>query len=101
MSGVSTKASARATSGRWRRHSPTTPRCISRVSIGSFVGRDAIAAAYRDQPPDDEVEISDPNKRDGMIVTRYAWRRDRCRQAGEMPISPRNAQIRKLVVRFD
>jgi steroid Delta-isomerase len=71
------------------------------VPVGPFVGRDAIAAAYRDQPPDDEVEIFDAEERDGMIVARYAWRRDEGRQAGEMRLSQRNGQIQKLVVTFD
>jgi hypothetical protein len=34
------------------------------------VGRDAIAAAYRDRPPDDEVEIVDAEERDCAIVAR-------------------------------
>jgi hypothetical protein len=71
------------------------------VPVGPFVGRDAIAAAYRDQPPDDEVQIFDAEERDGMIVARYAWRRDAGRQAGEMRLSQRNGQIQKLVVTFD
>ena len=69
--------------------------------VGPFVGRDAIGAAYRDQPPDDEVEIFDPKERDGVIVARYAWLRDEGRQAGEMRITQRNGQIQKLVVTFD
>ena len=71
------------------------------VPVGPFVGRDAISAAYRDQPPDDEVEIFDVDERDGVIVARYAWLRDEGRQAGEMRLSERNGQIQKLVVTFD
>jgi hypothetical protein len=71
------------------------------VPVGPFVGRDAIGAAYRDRPPDDEVEILDTEERDGFIVARYAWLRDEGRQAGEMRISQRNGQIQKLVVTFD
>jgi len=71
------------------------------VPVGPFVGRDAISAAYRDQPPDDEVEIFDADERDGVIVARYAWLRDEGRPAGEKRLSPRNGQIQKLVVTFD
>ena len=71
------------------------------VPVGPFIGREAIGAAYRDQPPDDEVEIFDPKERDGVIVARYAWLRDEGRQAGEMRITQRNGQIQKLVVTFD
>jgi steroid Delta-isomerase len=70
------------------------------VPVGPFVGRDAIAAAYRDQPPDDEVEIFDTEERDGMIVARYAWLRDEGKQSGEMRLTPRNGRIQKLVVTF-
>lgn len=68
---------------------------------GPFFGRDAIAAAYRGQPPDDEVEIFDPEERDGEIVARYAWLRDEGRQSGEMRLTPREGRIQKLVVTFD
>jgi hypothetical protein len=71
------------------------------VPVGPFLGRHAISAAYRDQPPDDEVEIFDAHERDGIIVARYAWLRDEGRQAGEMRLSQRNGQIQKLVVTFD
>jgi len=70
------------------------------VPVGPFVGRDAIAAAYRDQPPDDEVEIFDTEEREGMIVARYAWLRDEGKQSGEMRLTPRNGRIQKLVVTF-
>ena len=69
------------------------------VPVGPFVGRDAIDAAYREQPPDDEVEILGSEERDGVIVARYAWLRDG-RQAGEMRLTPRDGQIGKLVVTF-
>ena len=68
---------------------------------GPFFGRDAIAAAYREQPPDDEVEIFDSEERDGEIVARYAWLRDEGRQSGEMRLTPRDGRIQKLVITFD
>ena len=71
------------------------------VPAGPFLGRDAIEAAYREQPPDDEVEIIGSEERDGVVIARYAWRRDNGRQAGEMRLYPRNRHIRKLVVTFE
>ena len=68
---------------------------------GPFLGRDAIGAAYREQPPDDEIEIFDPEERDGEVVARYAWLRDEGRQSGEMRLTPREGRIQKLVVTFD
>jgi hypothetical protein len=70
------------------------------VPVGPFVGRLAIDAAYRDQPPDDEVEILGAEERDGVVVARYAWLRDHGRQAGEMRLTPRGGRIQKLVVTF-
>ena len=70
------------------------------VPAGPFVGRDAIDAAYREQPPDDEVEILGSEERDGVIVAGYAWLREEGRQAGEMRLTPRDGQIEKLVVTF-
>jgi steroid Delta-isomerase len=68
---------------------------------GPFYGREAIGEAYREQPPDDEIEIFDPAERDGEIVARYAWLRDEGRQSGEMRLTPRDGRIQKLVVTFD
>ena len=68
---------------------------------GPFHGRQAIDEAYREQPPDDEVQIFDPEERDGELVARYAWLRDEGRQSGEMRLTPRDGRIQKLVVTFD
>ena len=70
------------------------------VPVGPFVGREAIAAAYRDQPPDDEIEILGSDESDGIVLARYAWLRQNGRQAGEMRLTPHKGLIRKLVVTF-
>jgi steroid Delta-isomerase len=71
------------------------------VPVGPFIGRDAIAAAYRDQPPDDEVEILDTTEQDGVVVAAYAWLRDHGKRAGEMRLTRQDGRIKKLVVTFD
>jgi cysteine desulfurase/selenocysteine lyase len=72
------------------------------LPVGPFTGREAIAGAYRDQPPDDKLAISSATERaDGTIVTRYGWLRDAGREAGEMRISRRGDRIARLVVTFD
>ena len=71
------------------------------VPVGPFVGREAIATAYRDEPPDDEIEILGKTERDGMVVARYAWLRDHGKQAGEMRLTRQDGRIKKLVVTFD
>ena len=71
------------------------------VPAGPFHGRDAIAAAYREQPPDDEIEVLDAWEREGVIVARYAWRHDAGRAAGEMWLTREADRIAGLVVTFD
>jgi steroid Delta-isomerase len=70
------------------------------VPVGPFVGREAIAAAYRQQLPADEVEIIGKEERAGMIVARYAWLREHGKQAGEMWLTPQDGRIKRLVVTF-
>ena len=69
--------------------------------VGPFSGRDAIAAAYRARPPDDEINVLDAEERsDGSIVAAYAWRRGGAR-AGELRLSRDGNRISRLVVTFD
>ncbi|MFL6020029.1 MAG: EamA family transporter [Gaiellaceae bacterium] len=71
------------------------------VPAGPFVGKDAIAAAYRERPPDDELRILEERQTDGRIEARYAWLKEPDVAAGEMLLTPRDGAIRKLVVTFD
>jgi steroid Delta-isomerase len=75
------------------------------VPVGPFAGRQAIADAYRDQPPDDEVDLLGMARveADGTIETDYAWRRDAGRRSGRMLITPTadRAMITRLVVTFE
>ena len=43
------------------------------VPVGPFHGRDAIAEAYRAQPPDDELRLLEQREREGRAEARYAW----------------------------
>jgi cysteine desulfurase/selenocysteine lyase len=70
------------------------------LPVGPFVGRDAIDAAYREQPPDDEIgvlSVEEPD--DATVVGRYAWRRDGT--TGTMRIAHRDGEITALTVSFD
>jgi drug/metabolite transporter (DMT)-like permease len=71
------------------------------VPVGPFVGREAIAAAYREQPPDDELRVLEERQADGRIEARYAWLAEPEVAAGEMFLTPEDGAIRKLVVTFD
>jgi hypothetical protein len=71
------------------------------VPVGPFSGREKIAAAYREQPPDDEVLIFGVEEEDGRVVARYGWSREPGKQAGRMLVTPRDEKIAKLVVTFE
>ena len=71
------------------------------IPVGPFAGKDAIAAAYREQPPDDELRVLEERERDGRVEARYAWLREPEVAAGELLITPRAGRIEKLVVTFD
>lgn len=71
------------------------------VPVGPFLGREAIAEAYRLQPPDDEIEVLDVVRTGPEIGAVYAWRRDDGRRAGTMTIAPRGDRIARLLITFD
>ena len=71
------------------------------VPVGPFRGRDAIATAYREQPPDDEVRVLDAEERDdGAVLARYAWAKEPAVPAGEMRLTRAGDAIARLVVTF-
>ena len=71
------------------------------IPVGPFVGKEAIAAAYREQPPDDRLRVLEEREREGRVESRYAWLREPEIAAGELLITPRAGKIEKLVVTFD
>jgi hypothetical protein len=71
------------------------------IPVGPFSGRDAIAAAYREQPPDDELRVLEEREREDGVDARYAWLAEPDVAAGEMLITTDAGRIRRLVVTFD
>jgi steroid delta-isomerase len=71
------------------------------VPVGPFVGRDAIAQAYREQPPDDELDVLDVRRDGDTFIAGYAWRRRPDKRAGELRLTVDGALITRLVVTFD
>lgn len=71
------------------------------VPVGPFAGRDAIAQAYHEQPPDDELDVLDTRQDGNTIAAGYAWRRDRGKRAGELRLTVERGLITRLVVTFD
>ena len=71
------------------------------VPVGPFSGRDAIARAYRERPPDDEIETLDLREEGDRIAAGYAWRQEPGIRAGELRIRHDGQRILQLVVTFD
>jgi steroid delta-isomerase len=71
------------------------------IPVGPFHGRDAIAMAYRTQPPDDEIEILQAEQDgEGGVTASYAWRQRPGVPAGALVLLPRGERIARLVVRY-
>jgi steroid delta-isomerase len=71
------------------------------IPVGPFRGREAIAAAYRTQPPDDEIELLDVEQdSEGRVVAAYAWRKRPGVRAGALVLLPRDGRIARLVVHY-
>jgi steroid delta-isomerase len=64
------------------------------IPVGPFHGREAIASAYAEQPPDDAIVLLDS---DGT----YAWANEPEVPAGRMFLTERNGEIARLVIRYD
>ena len=71
------------------------------VPVGPFRGKRAIAEAYAQQPPDDEIVILRTRESgDELIVADYAWSAEPSSRAGSMILRLRDAQIDRLLVTF-
>ena len=80
---------------------PDAEMSFDGVPLGPFAGRDAIAAAYAAQPPDDEIRLLGEPRVDGDTgESDYAWAADG-RRAGRMILTARDGVIARLVVTFE
>ncbi len=71
------------------------------VPVGPFRGKEAIARAYAERPPEDEIVILRTRESsDDMVVADYAWRAEPSARAGSMILRLRDAEIDRLVVTF-
>ena len=70
------------------------------VAVGPFRGREAIAEAYRERPPDDEITVERLRERDGVAVADYRWVREPETRAGELRIASTGDRITSLVLTF-
>jgi steroid Delta-isomerase len=80
---------------------PDAEMIFEGVPVGPFAGRDAIAAAYAERPPDDEIVLLGEPRVDGDVEeSDYAWEAEGTR-AGRMILTSRDGQIARLVVTFE
>jgi steroid Delta-isomerase len=70
------------------------------VPAGPFRGRDTIAAAYAEQPPDDQIVTLGVSDGDDVTAL-YAWRKEPGTVAGRMVLTPRDGRISRLLVTFE
>lgn len=69
------------------------------AGVLEFRGIQAIAAAYEQQPPDDQIDIAaDPFEENGTLVVPFAWRADR--SLGTMRLEYASGQLARMVVVF-
>ena len=70
------------------------------VAVGPFEGRNAIARASGEQPPDDGIDLLTVDERPDGVVAGYAWRAEAERRAGELRLTVLDGLIQRLVVTF-
>ena len=68
------------------------------VPAGPFSGRDAIVAAYRERPPDDEVRVLSAEERPNGVDARYAWAAEPERPAGRLLLALQGSAIERLAI---
>lgn len=64
-----------------------TPDCtmtFEGIPVGPFAGREAVVAAYRTNPPDDQVVVLDSSLGEGRIEATYAWSAEPEKPAGRI-----------------
>jgi steroid delta-isomerase len=72
------------------------------IPPGPFHGREAIAAAHRNQTPDDEMILLDsPLQRRGALVATYAWAKEPARPAGELHLRETDGVITAIRVLYE
>ena len=70
------------------------------VPAGPFVGLEAIRRAYREQPPDDQIQLLgiQDDEEDARVTAAFAWARG---GTGRLVLEHDRGAITRLVVVFD
>lgn len=69
------------------------------LPIGPYLGRNAIAEAFCQLPPTDELEILEISSYDSGGRAIYGWQSDPGRAAGDIHMDINDGRIRKLTIR--
>lgn len=71
------------------------------IPVGPFRGREAIGAAYRLQPPDDELVLLQVDEDgQGGASGSYAWSERPGVVAGQVQVTTRGGRIARVLVRY-
>jgi steroid delta-isomerase len=68
------------------------------IPVGPFAGKEAIAEAYRTQPPDDELVVLEPLGENSVV---YAWSREPARPAGELHLTVEDGCVTRVRVLYE
>jgi hypothetical protein len=68
------------------------------IPVGPFSGEDAIAEAYRVQPPDDELVVLERLGDDAAV---YAWSREPARPSGELHLTVEDGRVQHIRVLYE
>jgi RimJ/RimL family protein N-acetyltransferase len=71
------------------------------VPVGPFAGRDAIMAAYRGQPPDDQLVTFRVDEHERDVLALYGWLAAPSEVAGRIVLTPDGERIGTLRVTFE
>jgi hypothetical protein len=91
-------------SGDWEpmlvRFAPDAELWFENVPAGPFIGIDEIRRAYREQPPDDQIQLLGIQTDDagGEVVAAYVWLRG---GTGRLVLEHERGAITRLTVIFD
>jgi hypothetical protein len=71
------------------------------VAAGPFHGREGIASAYAERPPDEEIALlAEPTEEGEVVRAPYAWASAPTTEAGELRVTRDGERILGLAVTF-
>jgi steroid delta-isomerase len=71
------------------------------LPVGPFVGRERIADAFRNQPPDDELVVRQVQHSKDTEYAVYAWKRRHQEAAGVLEVTTEAERIVRVVVNVE